>query len=124
MDVQQGEIYWVSIHKDQTKGSEQFGRRPFIVVSSDSVNKSVNTVIVVPMSTQNVQNHPPYRIVIPVTEITKDPSCTSELSLSVAKTDQVRVIDKSRLEQKIGRLSHAAITAVCSVGLAYVFDIR
>jgi mRNA-degrading endonuclease toxin of MazEF toxin-antitoxin module len=41
----------------------------------------------------------------------------------VAKTDQVRVIDKTRLEQKIGRLSQTAILAVTH-GLAFVFDIR
>lgn len=121
MDVQQGDIYWVSISQNQTRGSEQSGRRPFIVVSKNSVNKSVKTVVVVPMSTKNIQSQHPFRIVIPVPEINRDPSCTSLVETSVAKTDQVRVIDKSRLEQKIGRLSRTALIAVCS-GLAFVFD--
>src|SRR3569832_2884246 len=124
MDVRQGDIYWVEIPEKQTEGAEQFGRRPFIVVSRNNVNKSIKTVVVVPMSTKNIQNQPPFRIVIPLTEIIKAPSCTSQLSISVAKTDQVRVIDKSRLEQKIGQLSRAAIISVCSVGIAFVFDIR
>src|ERR1700723_1490591 len=104
MDIEQGDIYWVTIPQEHTEGSEQFGRRPVIVLSRTAVNKSLRTVVVVPMST-TIDNQPPHRVVIPVTEITKDPLCTSQLSRSVAKTDQVRVIDKSRLGQKIGRLS-------------------
>lgn len=122
MDVHQGEIYWVTIRQEETKGSEQHGRRPFIVVSTHAVNKTVKTVVVVPMST-TVDNQPPYRIVIPVSQITKDISCKSQLEKSVAKTDQVRVIDKSRLEERIGRLSQTATLAV-TLGLAFVFDIR
>jgi len=86
MDAHQGDIYWVDIPSDQTQGSEQSGRRPFIVVSRDAVNKTLRTVVVVPMST-NVDQQPPYRILIPVAEITKDVLCTSQLTLSVAKTD-------------------------------------
>lgn len=122
MDIQQGDIYWVNIPRGETKGSEQFGRRPFIVLSRLAVNKTVKTVVVVPMST-TVDNQPPYRVVIPVSEITKDISCNNALETSVAKTDQVRVIDKSRLEQRIGRLSQTATIAVAH-GLAFVFDIR
>ena|SRR5579871_5000421 len=122
LDIQQGDIYWVTIPPEHTEGSEQFGRRPFIVLSRTALNKRLKTVVVVPMST-NVDNQPPHRIAIPVAEITKDPSCTSILLRSVAKTDQVRVIDKSRLEERIGRLSQTAIIAVAH-GLAFVFDIR
>jgi len=122
MDVLQGEIYWVTIRPEETKGSEQFGRRPFLIVSRNAVNKAVKTVVAVPLST-TIDNQPAHRIAIPVPEITKDPSCNSQLAPSVAKTDQVRVIDKSRLEQKIGKLSQTATVAV-GHGLAWVFDIR
>jgi mRNA-degrading endonuclease toxin of MazEF toxin-antitoxin module len=112
----------VTIRPEETKGSEQYGRRPFIVVSRLAVNRTIKTVVVVPL-TRTTDNEPPYRIVIPVSEITKDISCKSQLELSVAKTDQVRVIDKSRLEEKIGRLSQTATLSV-TLGLAYVFDLR
>lgn len=82
----------------------------------------MKTVVVVPLST-STENQPAYRVMIPVSEITKDQSSGSQLKLSVAKTDQVRVIDKSRLEQRIGRLSQTATIAV-GHGLAFVFDIR
>ena len=131
-EIQQGDIFWVDIPAQQTEGSEQYGRRPFVVMSRHAVNKG-KTVIVVPLTTfsQKIQDanvlarQPPYCIVVPTSEITKDVSCQSELSLSVAKTDQVRVVDKSRLQthNRIGRLSQTAILSI-SVGLAYVFDIR
>lgn len=131
MDVEQGDLYWIDIPAKQTEGSEQYGRRPFVVMSRTAVNKRLKTVVVVPMTTFGDQAHvaaalanqPPFRIVVPVAEITKDVSCNSQLSTSVAKTDQARVVDKSRLQQKIGRLSQTAIISVGS-GLAFLFDIR
>jgi mRNA interferase MazF len=131
MDVQQGDLYWIDIPSHQTEGSEQFGNRPFVVISRTVLNRRLKTVVVVPLTTFNSQindpvklaDQPPFRIVVPLTEITKDPSCNAQLSLCVAKTDQVRVVDKSRLQQKIGCLSQTAVIAV-SGGLAFVFDIR
>ena len=99
-------------------------------MSRTALNRRLNTIIIVPMTThggtvtpESLASQPPFRVMIPIKEITKDVLCTSALSLSVAKTDQARVIDKSRLGQKIGRLSPTAIVAV-GVGLANVFDIR
>lgn len=130
MDPQQGEIFWIDIPAGQTQGSEQYGRRPFIVMSRTALNKVLKTVVVVPMTTFGDQadtastaNQPPFRIVIPAAEITKDVSSTSQISLSVAKTDQVRVVDKTRLGTRIGRLSQTAIISV-GAGVAFVFDIR
>ena len=131
MEVKQGDIYWIDIPQHQTEGSEQFGRRPFVVMSRTGINNTAKTVIVVPMTTYNNQTQdqklldqqPPYRIVIPVYEMVKDASCNSALSTSVVKTDQSRVIDKCRLGPKIGRLSDLAILSV-GAGLAYIFDYR
>jgi mRNA interferase MazF len=125
MDYKQGDLYWVDIPQLETKGSEQWGRRPFLIVSRDAVNKTLKTVVVVPLST-SVAGQPAYRIVMPVAEMIKDPTCTSKLEMSVAKPDQVRVIDKSRLlpANKIGCLSKTAILSVLGAGLAFVFDIR
>ena len=124
----QGDIHWINIPAQQTQGSEQYGNRPFIVMSRNNVNKILKTVLVVPMSTFgnqiDVANQPPFRIVIPLAEITKDATFTGTLApVSIAKTDQARVVDKTRLGQKIGRLSHTAVISV-GAGLAFVFDIR
>jgi mRNA-degrading endonuclease toxin of MazEF toxin-antitoxin module len=130
MDPQQGDIFWVDIKQQETQGSEQYGRRPFLVMSRDGVNKRLKTVLTVPLTTfentltpEKLANQPPFRILIPPAQITRDISYTGPISVSVAKTDQARVIDKSRLQTKIGRLSHTAVIAV-GVGIAYVFDIR
>lgn len=53
----------------------------------------------------------------------KDPSCSSTIQVSVAKCDHVRVLDKSLLESRIGKLTQTAVIAV-GLGIAYVFDIR
>jgi mRNA-degrading endonuclease toxin of MazEF toxin-antitoxin module len=131
MDIHQGELFWVDIPPKHTEGSEQYGRRPFGVMSRLGINRQLKTVVVVPLTTFSDQaqdlaflaSQPPYRVVIPVTEITKDVGCTSNLSTCVAKTDQARVVDKARLQQKIGKLSPTAIISV-GLGLAYLFDIR
>src|SRR5262249_49781384 len=81
-------------------------------------NDSVKSVGGVPFTaSENVLSttQPPYRLFVPAKEITKDISYTREIRDSVAKTDQVRVLDKSRLEKKIGRLT----TAIISVGLGW-----
>jgi mRNA-degrading endonuclease toxin of MazEF toxin-antitoxin module len=131
MDANQGDLFWIDIPANQTEGSEQYGRRPFVVMSRTSVNKRLKTVVVVPLTTFGDQtqvqaildNQPPFRIVVPVAEITKDISCTSQISTYIAKTDQARVVDKSRLDKKIGRLSQTAVIAVGG-GLAFLFDFR
>lgn len=131
MNPKQGDIYWVNIPRHQTRGAEQRGRKPFLVMSRDFVNGVLKSVVVVPLSTFGgrtsdpafLASQHPFRIVIPVAEITPDPSCNIPLLICVAKTDQVRVIDKSRLEQKFGRLSQTAVISV-GLGLANVFDIR
>lgn len=131
IDPKQGDIFWVDIPAQHTEGSEQFGRRPFIVMSRGVVNHRLKTVVVVPMTTFQGQasnpsvlaQQPFFRIVIPLAEIVRDASCNSTLTVSIAKTDQVRVTDRSRLGQRIGHLSQTAVIAV-GLGLAYVFDIR
>jgi len=118
--IEPGDIYWVTL---TGAGSEQSGRRPCIVMSRLSVNNAGRTVVIVPMTTTTTSANPYYRILIPVAEIIRDPNCTSAIENSVAKCDHARVLDKSLLERKIGRLTQTAIIAV-GLGLAYVFDIR
>lgn len=46
--VKQGDLYWVSLNP--TKGHEQQGRRPVIVVSNDLVNSKLVLALVVPIT--------------------------------------------------------------------------
>jgi mRNA-degrading endonuclease toxin of MazEF toxin-antitoxin module len=118
--IEPGDIYWVTL---TSSGSEQNGRRPCIVMSRLAVNNAGRTVVVVHMTTTTSTANPYYRILIPVAEIIKDPNCGSAIQDSVAKCDHLRVLDKSLLESKIGKLTQTAVIAV-GLGIAYVFDIR
>jgi mRNA interferase MazF len=120
MPVEQGDIFWITL---AGVGSVQSGRRPCVVMSRLSVNNAGRTIVVVPLTTKTHTANPYYRILIPVGEIIKDAGCTSELKDSVAKCDHVRVLDKTQLESKIGKLTQTAVIAV-ELGLAFVFDIR
>src|SRR2546425_12694930 len=88
-DIKQGEIYWVNIPASHTLGSEQYNRRPYIIVSRTLINKSGNTVVGVPMTTTQ-GNDPPHRILIPAREVTRDVGFNGDIKDSVAKTDHIR----------------------------------
>ena len=62
-------------------------------------------------------------IQIPANEIVKDISSSSTVVDSVALCGQVFMVDKRKLETRLGKLSYNAVLAV-QLGLAYVFDIR
>lgn len=120
MAIEKGDIYWVTL---TGQGSEQNGRRPCIVMSRMTVNNALRTVVIVPMTTNTGSPHPAFRIRLPLAELLKDAGCTSPMQDSIAKCDQVRVLDRSLLETKIGRFTDSAIAAV-ELGIAYVLDIR
>jgi mRNA interferase MazF len=122
-EIKQGEIYWVEIRPSEAKGSEQWKRRPYIVVSRTGINRVSATVVGVPMTTE-LRKAGAHRIQIPAVEIVKDVGCTSTIVNSVALTDQIRVLDISRLEERIGCLSTTATIGLLENGLAYLFDIR
>ena len=117
--VDQGDIYWITI--PIRGGREQHGRRPCIVMSRLLVNRG-NPIVVVPM-TSETRRASSYNIAIPANEIVRDVASTATIVDSVALSGQVFAIDKRKLEEKLGKLSHNAILAV-QLGLAYVFDIR
>lgn len=117
--IDQGEVFWITL--PDKKGREQMGRRPCIVMSRRLINQG-NPVVVVPMTSETRRANS-YNIAIPAAEITRDVNSKSTVLNSVALCGQVFMVDKRKLEEKLGRLSHNAILAV-QLGLSYVFDIR
>ncbi len=87
-----GEVYWAEM--GPIIGSEQGGRRPVVVVQNDTGNRFARTTIVVPVSTRVPSKPYPFQVWLADGWLPER---------SVAKCDQVRVIDKSRLES--GRLA-------------------
>lgn len=130
MDIKQGDIYLyeppISSSSEQsavlvTSGSEQQGLRPFIIVSREVVHKNKPTAVGVPLTTK-IEKANSYRIALPAAELIPEVGCMPFRD-SVALCDHIRVIDRTRLRRKIGRVSENAVLSI-GVGLAFVFDIR
>ena len=103
MSIKRGDLFWVSL--DPVRGSEQGGRRPVLVIQNDIGNEEAPTTIVAPLTTKNFQKEYPTNVHLP-----KDASglkFNSTILLS-----QIRTVDQTRLEKKIGRLSPACLMKV------------
>lgn len=94
MVIDQYDILLVNL--DPTKGSEIKKTRPCIVISPIELNKNLNTIIVVPMTSANKK----YPSRIPITHKGK----TGTIAL-----DQLRTIDKSRVLKTVGKLNNKTI---------------
>jgi mRNA interferase MazF len=98
MKIERGDIWWINL--DPTIGREIKKRRPCVVVSANAINRTRSTPIVVPLSS-SPETAPP--IVLPI------PSAGEN---SVAVTDQIRAVDKSRFVSKAGSISIADTKAL------------
>lgn len=105
--IQQGDIYRVDIPQSQTVGSEQWKRRPYIIVSRTAINRLGRNVVGVPMSTK-LHKASQHRILLPVVEIIRDVGYPTPFQDSVALTDQIRVLDVSRLEVRMGKIPQSS----------------
>ena len=91
-----GDVYLVDLNP--SRGSEQAGIRPAILVQTDNLDRFTRTVIVVPV-TRNLR-----RAAIPGTFLI--PAGEGGLSYdSVALCYQIVVLDRERLQQQLGTLS-------------------
>lgn len=117
-----GQIYWVDIPRDETRGSEQFKRRPWLIVSGDHLQKTLPIVLAVPLSTQ-IQKQRQFRgarIRIPASEIT--PKGNWQPAECIALTEQVRVLSHERLGNVAATVSKMVLSHV-EAGLVYLLDI-
>jgi mRNA interferase MazF len=91
---------------DPTRGSEQAGRRPVIIVSRDAINHSSSVVIVVPVTDlANCARIYPSQVVLR--------KGAGGLSIdSVALCEQVRAITKNRLGGHMGRLDSKSVAII------------
>lgn len=96
MLIKRGELFWVNLNP--AKGSEQAGRRPVVVVQNDIGNELASTIIVAPLTTKHFSKEYPTNVSIPK-------GIGGLNSNSVVLLSQIRTVDKSRLEKKIGELS-------------------
>lgn len=98
--VKRGEVWLAAL--DPTMGSEIQKTRPCLVISPDELNAHLRTVIVVPMTTGS--RPAPFRVALRFKG--KD---------GLILPDQMRTIDKARLEKRLGKVDAARSAAVSAV---------
>ena len=103
MAVRRGEVWWSDL--SPTRGSEQSGVRPVLVVQTDRANLHSPHTIIVPFTTKIRQKLLPSHVLVSAGEggLTQD---------SVVLCEQIRVVDAQRLMTRLGILSHATISEV------------
>ncbi len=91
-----GEIYLANL--DPIIGSEQGGIRPVVILQNNVGNKHSPTTIAAPITTKRVSNSLPIHVFVFATRsgLPQD---------SCVLLEQIRVLDKSRLTEKIGRVN-------------------
>ena len=96
-----------SVDLDPTVGAEMNKKRPCIVVSPDEMNAHIRTAMIVPLT--SVARALPTRVPIkasPQSGLKND---------SYAVIDQLKTVDKSRLDNLIGEISEAEKQQITSI---------
>lgn len=101
--IRRGELYYANL--SPVVGSEQGGIRPVLVVQNDVGNKYSPTVIVAAITSKIDKAKLPTHIEIKASTygLEKD---------SVILLEQIRTLDKTRLQQKIGDLNNLSMKNV------------
>jgi mRNA interferase MazF len=103
--ILRGEIVWADLNP--TRGSEQAGIRPVLVLSEDTFNQNSGTVIAVALTSR------PPRIGFP---FTLELASTSLPKKSWVKISQIRTLSVDRLGHRLGQATEAELEQIL-VGL-------
>lgn len=93
--INRGDIYYANL--SPVLGSEQGGLRPVLILQNNKGNKHSTTIIIAPISSKLTKNPIPTHVVI---------NCKALEKTSVILLEQIRTIDKIRLEDKLGSLNN------------------
>ena len=101
--IKRGDIYYANLNP--VIGSEQGGTPPVLIISNDTGNKHSPTVIVAAITGQigTKKKLPTHTIVHNVNGLDKD---------SIILLEQIRTIDKQRLQEYLGTLDGRFLVAV------------
>ncbi len=110
--MQKGEIYLANLNP--VVGSEQAGMRPVVIVQNSLLNRFSRTVVVIPFTTNLKRAELPSGVLISV-------GAGGLKQDSVALCSQIRVLDKSRLTNRLGKLSDEWMERIEDT-LAFVLD--
>jgi mRNA interferase MazF len=98
-----GEVYWVRL--DPAIGSEIAKTRPAVIISNDIGNQYASRVIVAPISTGGTDKAYPFEVLLHAGE-------GGLRQESKALLDQIRTVDKLRLERYVGALDKARLDEI------------
>ena len=100
--MKQGDIYWAVL--DSTKGNEQNGKRPVLIISGNAMNENLDIVIACPLST-SLKGYPGSVLL----KKTKENGLAAD---SEVITFQIRTLSKHRLTEKLGSIKPAQLKEV------------
>lgn len=100
LTLKRGDVVLVAL--DPTRGSEIRKTRPCVVVSPDELNRHLRTLIVAPMTTGGQAY--PWRV-----------ACRFQQTDGFIALDQLRTVDRERVNRKLGRLAPAALAATLAL---------
>lgn len=99
--ILRGDILWANLNP--TKGHEQSGLRPVLILSQDVFNERSGTVIAIALTSQ------PQRAGFPLNLVLESPGLPRKFW---AKISQIRTFPVQRLTNKIGRASPEELALV------------
>ena len=102
MALNRGDIVIVNLYPK--KGDEVGKIRPAVIISGDDENAILDTVILMPLSTDRIDNMTPYRMRIVAREGLKE---DSDILIN-----QIRALSKARIKEKIAKITSAEYDAI------------
>lgn len=108
-------IFWADL--EPTKGSEQAGRRPVLVISTEEVNQALPIVTILSLTSIK-----PGRRVYPI-EVLLKAETTGLTKDSIAMAHQIRAISKERLGEKCGSINSEEIRNSVKLAIKTYLDL-
>lgn len=111
----QWDIFWADL--EPTKGSEQAGKRPVLVVSTEEANQALPIVTILSLTSIK-----PGRKIYPIEAFLKA-EATGLSKDSIAMAHQIRAISKERLGEKCGSINSEEIRNSVKLAIRTYLDL-
>jgi mRNA interferase MazF len=102
-DILRGEIWWANLNP--TRGREESGIRPVLIISQDVFNRHSGTIIAIALTSQAPKTEFPLTFLIESVSLPKQ---------SWVKISQVRTLSIDRLGDRISQISPEELAVIIS----------